>query len=356
MDPVLKRRLIGATLLIALAVIFVPMLLVGPESNPLGEPADFEVPPMPEQAREVRRIPLDPEAARVIEPETESEDDAVSPRPPPVVPTSPVEEEGAPDTGSGDESAVSTESPPTSTQDTGDAGTAVAPAEPLAEEIVLRPELETETEASTSAAVADAPPVAETAEPAQVPSDVPAAADAEVDATASAVPEATARGRWVVQVASFGSAESADQVQARLDALGHPVLRDELVRGSTVLHRLRTGPYANEGEAATALAQIQATVSGVQPVVREIAAGSAAGQAVGFAVQVGSFVSPENAETETERLRGLGFEAFRFSETIGEREVWRVLVGPEATRDAAEALKSRLDSEAGVAGLVVSLP
>src|SRR6056297_942022 len=65
MDKVLKRRLIGASILIALAVIFLPMLLVDPDSVRDGGGADVDVPAMPDSAREVRRIPLDPEAARV---------------------------------------------------------------------------------------------------------------------------------------------------------------------------------------------------------------------------------------------------------------------------------------------------
>ena len=72
MDKVLKRRLIGASILIALAVIFVPMLLVDPDSVRDGGGDAIDVPPMPDSAREVRRIPLDPEAARVTQSERAS--------------------------------------------------------------------------------------------------------------------------------------------------------------------------------------------------------------------------------------------------------------------------------------------
>ncbi|MGB0514752.1 MAG: SPOR domain-containing protein [Wenzhouxiangellaceae bacterium] len=52
----------------------------------------------------------------------------------------------------------------------------------------------------------------------------------------------------------------------------------------------------------------------------------------------------------------MGFEAFRFSEVVGERQIWRVRVGPVADRAAAEALLRRVADQAGVDGLVVSHP
>ena len=163
-------------------------------------------------------------------------------------------------------------------------------------------------------------------------------------------------GDWVVQVASFGSQDAANQVRARLEALGHIVARDEIVRGQSLLYRLRTGPYPSRTAAERALAQISATVAGVEPIVREVDEAMREGMQSGFAVQVGSFVSEDNAESETARLAGLGFDSFRFSEQIGERLIWRVMVGPVSQRDDADELKSRVVEEAGVEGLVVSYP
>ncbi|MFN2334980.1 MAG: sporulation protein, partial [Wenzhouxiangellaceae bacterium] len=60
----MKRRLIGASILIALAVIFLPMLLVESDPPGLDSGAEIDLPPVPDSARNVRRIPLDPEAAR----------------------------------------------------------------------------------------------------------------------------------------------------------------------------------------------------------------------------------------------------------------------------------------------------
>lgn len=337
MDKVLKRRLIGASILIALAVIFVPMLLVDPDAVRNDSSNTVDVPAMPDSAREVRRIPLDPESARVERPEQRS------PR-----------REDEP-----------TASPEAAGDDRAAAPQRVAPDD----EIVLRPDLvrpgqgeeerdpvggaedDEESDAGQDASSSRQPPAEESVTPEpepesrSEPAPVPATADREV-----------AMGNWVVQVASFGSPDSASQVRARLEALGHIVARDEIVRGQSLLYRLRTGPYPSREAAQQALEQITATVAGVEPVVRQVNEELREGEQAGFAVQVGSFVSEDNAESETRRLEELGFDSFRFSEQVGERLIWRVMVGPVSERGAADQLKARLGSEAGVEGLVVSHP
>lgn len=340
MDKVLKRRLIGASILIALAVIFVPMLLVDPDSVRDGDGDAIEVPPMPESAREVRRIPLDPEAARVTQSEpapSRSDDGPGSTRAP------------VPDEASVDSDRVSPD-----------------------ERIVLRPDLAEPEAAPDDDETAAGPDIGGAATddenrqarvettgvspPAAEPEPETEAQPETQPESAQPVSSQVAMGDWVVQVASFGSQDSADQVRARLEALGHIVARDEIVRGQSLLYRLRTGPYPSRAAAEQALAQISATVAGVEPIVREIDDDMQQGMQSGFAVQVGSFVSEDNAESETARLAGLGFESFRFSEQIGERLIWRVMVGPVAARDDADALKSRVVEQAGVEGLVVSYP
>lgn len=343
MDKVLKRRLIGASIIIALAVIFVPMLLVDPDAVRDGAGDAIDVPPMPDSAREVRRIPLDPEAARVSDsdrPATQRGDGRASTQAPEPAESAPATERVGPD----DrivlrpdlaEPEPSTAAGRTPADEAGSrSGTAPGsgasdPSESTDVDVTAPAEAESEARVQTQ----PAPEPAETAEPAQV-----------------------SMGDWVVQVASFGSQDAAEQVRARLEALGHIVARDEIVRGQSLLYRLRTGPYPSRAAAERALAQISATVEGVEPIVREMDAELRQGMEAGFAVQVGSFVSEDNAESETARLAGLGFESFRFSEQIGERLIWRVMVGPVSERSEADALQSRVVEQAGVEGLVVSHP
>jgi DedD protein len=352
MDKVLKRRLIGASILIALAVIFVPMLLVDPDAVDDAARGDrVDVPPMPESARDVRRIPLNPESpgAGTTQPDpAERSRDAAAEVPP-------REQAGS-------------------------------PREQPADEIVLRPELDADAAAGDAPAGAEGEDVADAAgsqagdppaDPAQPESESAPAPGAEADSGTddrsgvaadsapadeppAAPPEASddaapSLGDYVVQVASFSSDEAANRIRARLEALGHIVQRDEIVRGQTLLYRLRTGPYPSREAAETALQQIATTVEGVEPIVRERDGVDGSGDG-GFAVQVGSFVSRDNAESETGRLAELGFDAFQVSEQVGERLIWRVMVGPVDERDAAERLAAVLTERAGVEGLVVSHP
>lgn len=340
MDKVLKRRLIGASILIALAVIFVPMLLVDPDSVRDRADGPVSVPPMPESAGEVRRIPLDPNAARVAPPSERQ--------------TSPVRDQ----------------TPAVSRQDDSDAGGSSndEPARAAPDDqIVLRPDLvepeertdaqadpgQDEREQSASEA-SDGESPAAAVSPMEPPEQAPATRPEQAQAGTETAE--ISMGDWVVQVASFGSTDAADRIRGRLEALGHIVARDEIVRGQTVLYRLRTGPYPSRAAARTALEQIAATVDGVEPIVRRLDDESGDGLEPGFAVQVGSFVSQDNAESETGRLAELGFDSFRFSESVGERLIWRVMVGPVPERSAAEELKSRVVEQAGVDGLVVSYP
>jgi DedD protein len=341
MDKVLKRRLIGASILIALAVIFVPMLLVDPDAVDDGGARDrVDVPPMPDTARDVRRIPLNPES-----PDEAGQRARSSPADDSRVARSPDDDaEVRPDPDAEIVLRPELESAEVPPAEPVDAETDAAQAEPG--------DIESDASGSDDEALAEAGGDAADGGPDPDPRD-PAPA---TEPTGAAGAETVSMGDYVVQVASFGSDQAAGRIRARLEALGHIVRRDEIVRGQTMLYRLRTGPYPSREAAETALEQIAATVDGVDPIVRSLEELAGVGNEAGFAVQVGSFVGQDNAESETSRLAELGFDSFRFSEQIGERLIWRVMVGPVDDRAAAERLKDRLAEQAGVEGLVVSHP
>ncbi|MBS0396455.1 MAG: SPOR domain-containing protein, partial [Proteobacteria bacterium] len=77
--------------------------------------------------------------------------------------------------------------------------------------------------------------------------------------------------------------------------------------------------------------------------------------AEGWAVQLGSFTSRENAEGLAKGLRAKGYRAF-VSEFRGSgRVLYRVRVGPEQDRARAEAVAARLAHD-GHHGTVVPQP
>lgn len=90
---------------------------------------------------------------------------------------------------------------------------------------------------------------------------------------------------------------------------------------------------------------------GPQPGVRPAAGPTPAG--AGFVVQLGTFGQKGNAERLTESLRKDGFEAFVSPTTRGDKSLYRVRVGPPATRAEAERLAARL-AGAGHKGQLVA--
>jgi len=293
MDKVLKQRLTGAVILIALAVIFIPMLFTTEDDGRAERDLVLQPVPRPSQQTELRRLPLDPQAqAPVPAPEPEPEPEVT---PPSLAPEPEPEPEAEPEP------------------------------EPVAEiEAAAQPE---------SAPEPDPEP-----EPAPV-------------ATAPATEDG-----WTVQVASFSNRDTAERIASQLGSLGHAVAIDEVVRGRGTLHRIQTGPYAQREQAEAARAQIAQTVSGVSPVVRSPERMQAAQPEAGYAVQVGSFTTRLNAERLAGELTEAGFTAFIFDDEVGGRDIWRVRVGTVAERTQAETLLQRLRDDANLDGLVVSHP
>ncbi len=344
MDKVLKQRLIGASILIALAVIFVPMFFDGPEQQQLSRELSIDLPMPPDDRGPARRLPLDPDRGRGTTPEVRTQPPMRGQQPYQSVPMAEGKENGRPpeeDQAGADELMAQIEAsqerirslPPESLESQGDdPGDIESSTETGAPETSSAP-------APGSAAVA--------------------ATDDEVGPVTSP-PEAgnQASSGWMVQVASFSSPSNADEVVEQLTRLGHVASIDQLVRGQSELHRVRTGPYARRNEAERALEQIRQTVAGVSPVVT---GGSGielptAPDESGYAVQVGSFASRDNALRLLDQLEGLDYEAFIHQDVAGSRAIWRVRVGPLGSREQAQERLAELIERSGIDGLVVSHP
>lgn len=79
-------------------------------------------------------------------------------------------------------------------------------------------------------------------------------------------------------------------------------------------------------------------------------------QVEAWAVQVGSFSSADNALGLRDRLRSKGFSAFVEKLQGDKGMIYRVRVGPEASREAAEALKGKVTAAFDLPALVMSHP
>jgi len=76
----------------------------------------------------------------------------------------------------------------------------------------------------------------------------------------------------------------------------------------------------------------------------------------GWVVQVGSFSARNNARALRDKLRKQGHASFVESIKGASGRVYRVRVGPELSKAAADKLRQRLIKEAGLKGLVQAYP
>lgn len=333
MDKVLKQRLVGASILIALAVIFVPMLFHdGGDDAVEQRELSLDLPERGSGDRQVRRLPLDPDQARRPPPSDSQAQPPRDTRPEP----QPVQEE--------EQAEPARQQPDDSTAGDGAGSEAVQP-EASADDSVPEAATAEPIERDDGDEQEESAPEPETPEPVR-------------DVASEPEPESGApvAGDWVVQVAVFSNRETANSIRQRLDELGHRVAMDVLIRNQAELFRLRTGPYADESAADQARGQIAATVAGVDPATRELSGNGASEDRQGLVVQVGSFASHNNAERLVGQLTEAGFDAFMYGEEAGGRTIWRVRVGAYENRADAERLLETLRDERGLEGIVVSHP
>lgn len=207
MEFLLKQRLIGAVVLVALGVIFIPMLLEGPNRNlvpemePLPEPEDQPVSQPLERFPAAGEIPTEPELSIV-------------------------QTDAAPEPQPGIE--------PPETEDT--AATADGKVVPLP-----LPELEPKAEPKPE-------PKAEPKPKAELkPEPKPEPAKQSAEKTKPTEPEVL--GNWVLQAGSFSSEQNALRLRDKLREADF-VTQVERVRVAGKTHfRVRVGPYLERAEA-----------------------------------------------------------------------------------------------------------
>lgn len=345
MDDVLKQRLVGAAVLIALAVIFLPMLFDRSEDPTLERTLDSGMPASPLADREVRRIPLNPTASRQGTP---NEERAPTDVPAEVMSAPEPQVEPTRKRLALTETAEQTSEQPDSSSE--------STPQLVSEQASEQASEQTREQTKDSDAAAEPEPA--NAEPSSASSVI----DNDREMPPQSPPDEASMldwaSGWRVQVASFGVEATAEEVAQSLRAMDQGVFMDRIVRGESVLYRIQTGPYPTREAAEQAMAVINDSIAGISPVVRapEGAGDGADDVTPGYAVQVGSFTSQANAERLEQRLRAQDFETFLVVEPVGGRTIWRVRVGTVPTREAAQVLLKDIQDRAGVEGLLVSHP
>ena len=322
MDPALKQRLVGAAVLVALAVIFVPMLLEAPEpeSTPAGQ-LQLDVPPRPASNLQTRDLPLT--------------------LPPPSEPVTTVDVNAPPRV----DALEGADAPAVEAQ----AGTAPETASPPAAPAPAEP-------ASPPASAPAPAPV----QPTSPPTPAPPAARV-IPSPPPAAARADPTGRFVVNLGSYGNLENAEALRKRLSSRGYPIRSERIELDGKPAQRLRAGPFGTRAEAEAAALKLGQAEPGSRFSVGELetaepAAPSASRVAKGFAVQLAAFKEQSEAEALRDRLRKAGFTAYTERASTDAGTLWRVRAGPELERGRAEALRNRIQESLKLDGLVVSHP
>ena len=317
MDDALRQRLVGAAVIIALAVIFVPMLLDSPDEVTRTQQVDLTIPPRSEPGVVTRRLPLDPDmTAPTPAPETALDNppaDVAEPLP-------------GPDGGG---VAVLTDVP-----------AKPVPTSAAAEPVAVTPPV--------------AAPVAAPAKPVAAPTAAPAA---------PAAPSPAKGGRFLAQFGSYADRNNADALVRDLAKAGVPADIETLTSGGRPLHRVRSKPYATRTEADAARLGAQRQIAGLASTVIELAAADATQSTParpnlsGWAVQVGVFSKKDGAEELAARLRAGGYAAFvEPVKLAGGQTSHRVRIGPEVRRENAQRIQNEVKSKFKLDALVVAHP
>lgn len=200
MDEVLKARLIGAAVLVAIAVLLIPELLSGRKT----------VEPVAEEAG--------PRGSRTFTIEL----------------------------GGGAGQSVRTPTTVTTTPEP-------LPSAPTPAATVAAPVAEPATPVET------APPPAEVAAAPVEREPVPPPAAAPTVAKPTPPPaSAPSRGGWAVQVGAFGSADTAAKLVRDLSGAGYRAFVSPVARGGKTLHRVRVGPEAEKVDAEQLAGRLKA--------------------------------------------------------------------------------------------------
>lgn len=313
MDAQLRQRLIGAFVLIALAVIFLPMLLNGP--RPVSNEEISLVLPPP------GAVPANPSERTVTLPA-----DRVTTQPEPDPDALPLVD-------------TATAPPPE------ELAVPVAPGAPTAVPAPVQP------------APVQPAPVRTTPAPASTPTPSAPAAAPRFEAGSAL------DGPYFLQLGSYSQPERAQALVDQLQKLGIPARYDPFQSQGRTLQRVRSGGYPSRSAAEAARLKAVGAISGLAASVAEAALPSAtaparvpAGAKPGFAVQLGVFGDVVKANELMDKAKKAGMAAYVERITAANGPAHRVRVGPVVSKTDAESLREQARSRLGVTGMVVPYP
>lgn len=328
MDTPLKQRLIGAIVLVALAVIFLPMLVKGPAPDSGVANVPIAAPDAPADGQfETRELPLVAPAGGATGLQTGQAkplQDAATPATPPTVDTSPAVAAGNYAVTFGAYGSKA------------DADAVIA--------YLKRSQLPGFTETATiGGRQAWRVRVGPYADRAQAEAARLQAVKIRADVKAEVITlDAAAGSSAPVAATPAPAAPSASTPSAATapSASSNPV-RSESLPPSTPAAKPEPPKPAPKPEATAS-----------KPATAPTTPAAPAASGVGFAVQLGAFGQANDANALRDKVRAAGFSAFVEQVRTEKGTLHRVRVGPVANRADAEQLKAQVAAKVGVAGMV----
>lgn len=300
------KRMLGAAVLIALAVIFVPMLLPGGAPKD-SRSVDVNMPAPPDSALQTRLLQVGPGSASA-----------------------------------GSSTAAALADPDhVATLDLNRTPAAAASTAATSIEPTQSPQASAPVVASTTAVAAKPAPTKPVAAPAATPAPPPVAGG----------PGAAAVGSYSVNLGIYADHAGANKLVANARKHGFKAAATpETFQGKSVL-RVMVGPFASRATAEAARLKLQ----GFEPVASMRVEGGVANQAGdapasalaatepgAWSVQLGAFSTEAQANLLRDRLRNQGFDGFVDRMKTPKGDLWRVRAGPFATRAAADAARGQI--------------
>lgn len=341
----MKTRLLGAAVLLALAVIIVPMLFSSaPPKTDAEQSLSLEIPAAPDRDLQSRTLDV----------------------------SSPGSAPAAARTAFG--------TPPATTVNPGTGGQLASV------DIASRRPPDVEANAPAATPAGPTPSTAPAAAPARTPASKPAVATpAATQAPASAAPlpaGTAARGSFSVNLSAYADRGKADALVQKVRAMGYPVSTAMVTQAGKQLTRVNAGPFDTRTAAEAARLKIKAAVPGVPaslsgqvadqkgdaPAVAAAAprasapaaaspAPAATSRAGGWAVQLGAFSNEADADKLRDKIRAAGVAGYvdGIASSTGAK-LWRVRAGPQTQREDAVRVRDQLKAKLGVDGNVVTVP
>ena len=333
MDTALKQRLIGAVVLVALAVIFLPMLIKGPAPDSGVSDVPLTVPATPGGRYETRELPLvtpgNAPAGGVVGMDNDAPATTASEAAP--LGTAPVEAAGAmlPASTAGGNFAVNF-------------GAYATPAD--ADAVIAR--------LKQSSLPAFREPATINGKTAYRVRIGPYAERA--DAETVRLQATQVRGDVKAQVVTLDAPATAPASTPAATVATAPVTTQALPPDASQQPSPKPvqAPPAETRPVATAPKPAAATPKPAAVPAKPVEAPGPAAANVGFAVQLGAFSHAADANALRDTLRASGFSAFVEQVKTDKGTLSRVRVGPVASRADADQLKVQVAAKVGISGMV----